>query len=80
MRERHALLCGVVTEIEIARQLRRGSKLVMIKHHRKPGERGERFAAHGRREIHTGKIDRSGANRADAIEAQLQIVFAGDSF
>src|SRR5688500_11357349 len=80
MRKWNALLRGAVAEIQITRQRRRGSKLMMIKNHRQSRKRSQRFAADAGGEIYAREINRCSADRADAIETQLHVVLARDAF
>src|SRR5829696_8435323 len=80
MGERNALLRGVITEVQIAQQLRRRPEVVVIEDHRQPGEGGEAFAADARSKVNTCKIDWYCADGTDAIEAELEVMFSGNAF
>src|SRR6267143_7091609 len=75
MGERNALLHGVETEVQVTRQLfGRGPDFVVIKHHRQARERPETLAADARGQEHAAQINWHRADRADAVEAELELV------
>src|SRR6266446_4489474 len=75
MGERNALLRGVETQVQVTRQLfGRGPDFVVIKYHRQTRERPETLAADARGQEHAAQIYRHRADRADAVEAELEPV------
>src|SRR5262249_55634605 len=54
-------------------RLRCGRDVVVIENHREPRERSQRLAAHATGQINTAQIHGHRPNRADAIQAQLQL-------
>src|SRR5258708_4911994 len=78
MGERNALLRGVETEVQVTRQLfGRGRDFVVIKYHRQTRERPDTLAADARGQEHAAQIYWHRADRADAVEAELEPVLWG---
>src|SRR5687767_6534089 len=79
MREGDAFLRGVVAKVQIARERIGGHEWMVVEHHGQARESRQALPADTRGQIDATQIDRDSAQRADAIQAQLNVARGADA-